>query len=124
MGRRVRRAVDSYRAATRLALVPRVSTEQYPPVPKKLALEDLYNDPHKLDPFLGTVEAVIILKEGREVAQLMPILPRGRIGTLGAARSGKLDFRARFLKMWGADAFQSQLAVSEDFAPLRSGRLF
>ena len=92
-------------------------------MPKKLAIEDLYNDPHKLDPFLEASEPVVLLKEGREVAQLMPILPRGRIGTLGAARSGKPDFRARFLEMWGADAFQSQVSVSEDFELLRSGRV-
>ena len=89
---------------------------------KKLAIEDLYNAPHRLDPFLGTGEPVIILKEGRAVAQLMPILPSGGGGTLNAARSGKPDFRARFLKTWGANAFQSQVSVSEDFAPLRSGR--
>ncbi len=116
--------VGSSGVGTRLTLVPRVSTEQYPPVPKKLAIEDVYNDPHRLDPFLEAGEPVVLIKEGRAVAQLMPILPSGMIGTQGTARSGKPDFRARFLKMWGADAFQSQLAVSEDFAPLRSGRLF
>ena len=93
-------------------------------MPKKLAIEDIYDDPHKLDPFLEASEPVVLIKEGREVAQLMPICPTGGLGTLNAARSGKPDFRARFLKMWGADAFQSQGAVSEDFAPLRSGRLF
>lgn len=93
-------------------------------MPKKLAIEDVYTDPHRLDPFLGTGESVIVLREGREVAQLMPILPRGRTGTQGAARSGKPDFRARFLEMWGADAFQSQVSVSEDFELLRRGRAF
>jgi hypothetical protein len=92
-------------------------------VPKKFAIEDVYNDPHKLDPFLGTDESVVMLREGREVAQFMPILPSGRIWTQGAARSGKPDFRARFLEMWGADAFQSQVSVSEDFELLRSGRV-
>jgi hypothetical protein len=91
-------------------------------VVRSIAIEDVYNDPHKLDPFLGTGESVVMLKEGREVAHLMPILPSSRIGKLETANSGKPDFRARFLGMWGADAFQSQRAVSEDFAQLRSGR--
>jgi hypothetical protein len=124
VGRRGRRAVDSSRAATRLALVTRASAEHLCSVPKKLAIEDLYNDPHRLDPFLGTGEPEVLIKEGRAVAQLMSILPSGGGGTLDAARFGKPDFRARFLEMWGADAFQSQLAVSEDFARLRSGRMF
>jgi hypothetical protein len=92
-------------------------------VVRSIAIEDVYNDPHKLDPFLGTGESVVMLKEGREVAQLMPILPNSRIGTLETASSGKPDFRARFLEMWGADAFQSQLVVSEDFTQLRSARV-
>jgi len=92
-------------------------------VVRSIAIEDIYNDPHKLDPFLGTGESVVMLKEGREVAQLMPILPNNRIGTLETASSGKPDFRARFLEMWGADAFQSQLVVSEDITQLRSARV-
>ena len=92
-------------------------------VVRSIAIEDVYNDPHKLDPFLGTGESVVMLKEGREVAQLMPILPNSRIGARETANSGKPDFRARFLGMWGADAFQSQLAVSEDFTQLRSARV-
>ncbi len=88
-----------------------------------LAIEDVYNDPHKLDPFLGTGEPVVVLKDGREVAWLMPILPSGRIETQEAGSFERPDFRARFLEMWGADAFQSQISVLEDFAPLRSGRL-
>lgn len=109
---------------TRLALVPRASAEHLSPVPKKLAIEDVYTDPHRLDPFLGTGESVIVLREGRAVAQLMPIVTSGRIGTLEAASSGRPDFRARFLEMWGADAFQSQVSVSEDFELLRRGRAF
>ena len=123
MGRRVWRAVDSSRAATRLALVTKGFSDYSRNVVRSIAIEDVYNDPHKLDPFLGTGESVVMLREGREVAQLVPILPRGRIGTQGAARSGKPDFRARFLEMWGADAFQSQVSVSEDFELLRSGRV-
>lgn len=92
-------------------------------VVRSIAIEDVYNDPHKLDPFLGTGESVVMLKEGREVAQLMPILPNSRIGTRETSSAGKPDFRVRFLGMWGASAFQSQLAVSEDFAQLRSGRV-
>ena len=91
---------------------------------RSIAIEDVYNDPHKLDPFLGTGESVVMLKKGRAVAQLMPILPNCRVGTREAASSVKPDFRARFLGMWGADAFQSQLALSEDFAQLRSGRVW
>ena len=116
--------LDLSSAATRLALVTRGIGRALSSVPKKLAIEDVYIDPHRLDPFLGTGEPVIMLKERRAVAQLMPILPSGGGGTLDAARSRKPDFRARFLKMWGAEAFQSQMAVSEDFELLRRGRAF
>jgi hypothetical protein len=112
------------RVATRLALVTRALPGQPSRVARSLAIEEIYDDQHRLDPFLGTGEPVVLIKEGRAVAQLMPILPSGGGGTLDAARFGKPDFRARFLEMWGADAFQSQLAVSEDFARLRSGRMF
>ena len=33
-----------------------------------------------------------------------------------------VDFRARFLKMWGPDAFQSQIPVTELFDELRRQR--
>gem|GEM_PF-2514771 len=79
---------------------------------RSIAIEDVYDDPHKLDLFLGTGESVVMLKEGREVAQLMPILPSGKLGPQGSAGSGKPDFRARFLEMWGADAFQGFTRVS------------
>lgn len=47
----------------------------------------------------------------------------------GLGRRGQPDlenpiFRARFLEMWGADAFQRRVSVSEDFAQLRCGRAF
>ena len=90
---------------------------------RSLKIEDVYNDPHKLDPFLETGEPVVVLKEGRVVAQLMPILPVGGSSRPRAAVSGRPDFRARFLEMWGAKAFQSQVCVSEEFALLRGGRV-
>jgi hypothetical protein len=34
-------------------------------VVRSLAIEDVYNNPHKLDAFLGTGESVVMLKEGR-----------------------------------------------------------
>lgn len=32
------------------------------------------------------------------------------------------DYRARFLKMWGPDAFHSQVSVAKEFAELRRER--
>ena len=74
---------------------------------KTLALEDIYADPHKLDPYLASGESVAVVRDGREVAELVP---------------RKADFRARFLKMWGPDAFNSLVSVTELFDDLRRQR--
>ena len=92
-------------------------------VRKKPATGEIYNDPHKLDPLIKTSEPVVVLTEERSVACFIPIHSSSLTGTARTGESGRPDFRARFLGMWGADAFQSQISVLEDFAPLRSGRL-
>jgi hypothetical protein len=113
---------DSSRVATRLALVTKGFSEKSGVVVWSIAIEGVYDDPHKLDPFLGTGEPVVVLKDGREVAQLMPILPSGRLAKLQPDDSGRPDFRARFLEMFVAEVFQGRISVSEDLEQLRSDR--
>ena len=89
-------------------------------VVKTLALEDIYADPHKLDACLDSGERVEVMRNGRAVAELVP-----RKAPVESAMSVKwppIDFRARFLKMWGSDAFQSQIPVAELFDELRRQR--
>jgi hypothetical protein len=84
---------------------------------KTLALEDIYADPHKLDPYLASGESVAVVRDGREVAEWVP-----RKAAEEPSRTSKwppIDFRARFLKMWGPEAFHSRLSVAEEFAELR-----
>lgn len=87
---------------------------------KTLALEDIYADPHKLDPYLASGESVAVVCDGREVAQLVP--RRAAVESSATARRPRADYRARFLKMWGQDAFASQVSVVDEFAELRRER--
>ena len=86
---------------------------------KTLALEDIYADPHKLDTFLDSGEPVEVVRDGRAVAELVP---RKRVKSGEPAKWPPIDFRARFLKMWGPDAFKSQIPVAELFDELRRER--
>ncbi len=40
---------------------------------KSVSIEEVYADPHKLGPFLSAGEPVFVHKEGRKIAQLVPI---------------------------------------------------
>lgn len=88
-------------------------------VVKRLALEDIYADPHKLDACLDSGESVEVLRDGRAVAELVP---RKASESGEAAKRPRTDYRARFLKMWGPDAFNSQASVAEEFVELRRER--
>ncbi len=90
------------------------------PIVKSLALEDIYADPHKLDSFLASGESVEVVRDGRAVAELVPRKTVAELG--GTSKWPPIDFRARFLKMWGPDAFASQVSVTEEFAELRRER--
>lgn len=87
---------------------------------KTLALEDIYADPHKLDIFLASGECVAVMRDGLEVAELLP--RRVVVESNASAKRPRADYRARFLKMWGPDAFASQISVAEEFAELRRDR--
>jgi antitoxin (DNA-binding transcriptional repressor) of toxin-antitoxin stability system len=87
---------------------------------KALELEDIYADPHKIDPYLASGESVAVLCEGREVAKLVP--RTAPMESSATAQRPQADYRARFLKMWGPDAFASQTSVVDEFAELRRGR--
>ena len=87
---------------------------------KTLALEDIYADPHKLDPYLASGESVAVVRDGREVAELVP--RKAAVESSATSKWPPIDFRARFLKMWGPDAFHSPVSVAEEFAELRRER--
>ena len=87
---------------------------------KTLALEDIYADPHKLDSFLDSGESVEVVRDGLAVAELVPRKAAAESG--GTSKWPPFDFRARFLKMWGPDAFHSPVSVAEEFAELRRER--
>ena len=89
-------------------------------VVKTLALEDIYADPHKLDSFLDSGESVEVVRDGRAVAELVP--RKAAAEPNGTSKWPPIDFRARFLKMWGPDAFRSPVSVAEEFAELRRER--
>ena len=76
--------------------------------------------PHKLDSFLEAGEPVEILRGGQTVAELAPKKLLVKSG--GKAKRSPVDFRARFLKMWGPDAFRSPISVVEDFKEIRRDR--
>ena len=87
---------------------------------KTLALEDIYADPHKLDSFLDSGESVEVVRDGLAVAELVP--RKAAAESSGTSKWPPFDFRARFLKMWGPDAFHSPVSVAEEFAELRRER--
>ena len=59
------------------------------------------------------------MRNGREVAT---IVPKEVGGALDAPdRRGTPDYRARFLEMWGPDAFKSRISVAEEIAEVRRG---
>ena len=87
---------------------------------KTLAIEDIYTDPHKLDSYLESGEPVEISRGGRTVAELAP--RKLLVGTGETLKRSPTDFRARFLKMWGPDAFRSRISVAEDFKEIRRDR--
>jgi antitoxin (DNA-binding transcriptional repressor) of toxin-antitoxin stability system len=87
---------------------------------KSLALEDIYADPHRLDQFLDAGESVEVMRAGRAIAELVPRRPAA--DSSAPAKRPLIDFRARFLKMWGPDAFGSQAPIAELFDDLRKQR--
>jgi hypothetical protein len=86
---------------------------------KTLALEDIYADPHKLDSYLESGEVVALVRDGKAVAEFVPQKTSENRTTERPA----VDYRERFLKMWGAEAFSSDTSVAEKFAELRQGRV-
>ena len=85
-----------------------------------LALEEIYADPHKLDAYLASGEPVAVVRAGEAVAEFVP-----HKEALKAAEPLKrpfIDYRERFLKMWGPDAFKSEISVAEPFEELRGPR--
>ncbi len=63
---------------------------------KLLALEEIYADPHKLDPFLESGERVEVVRDGLVVADLVA---RHQKGGQKSGAVSRPDFKARFLKM-------------------------
>lgn len=85
---------------------------------KTLAIEDIYANPHALDSFLAAGEPVVMVRSGQVVADLVP-----KPATASAAPRGtRPDFKARFLLMWGPDAFNSKDSVAGQFTEFRRDR--
>jgi len=89
----------------------------HPQVVKTLALEDIYADPHKLDSYLDSGEPVAVMRGGRVVAEFVP--HKDALKTGETPKRPFVDFHARFLEMWGPDAFDSTVSVAEQFEELR-----
>ena len=100
-----------------LSLAQRGQPAHFPSV-KTLAIEDIYANPHALDSFLAAGEPVVMVRSGQAVAELVP-KPASSAATPRRARP---DFKARFLQMWGPDAFTSKESVAEQFAEFRRDR--
>ena len=92
----------------------------HPAVVKTLALEDIYADPHKLDSYLVSGEPVAVMRDGRTVAEFVP--HRDALKSSETPKRPFIDFHARFLKMWGPNAFDSEISVAEQFDELRRPR--
>jgi len=90
------------------------------PIVKTVSLEDIYADPHKLDSYLASGEPVAVVSNGQAVAEFVP---RGDVTrSAGVLERPAIDLRARFLKMWGPDAFKSETSVAGQFEELRRPR--
>ena len=87
---------------------------------KTLALEDIYADPHKLDSYLVSGEPVAVVRGGQAVAEFVP--NRAAVKNGVTSERPFIDFRARFLKMWGPDAFKSEISLTGQFEELRHPR--
>jgi len=87
---------------------------------KTLALEDIYADPHKLDSYLVSGEPVAVVRDGQAVAEFVP--HKEAVKSSGKSGRTTIDLRARFLEMWGPDAFKSEISVTEQFEELRRPR--
>jgi len=87
---------------------------------KTLSLEEIYVDPHKLDSFLISGESVAVLRDGQAVAEFVP--HKNAVTTEVGSVRPKVDFRARFMGMWGPEAFNSTISVSAEFEEFRRQR--
>ena len=87
---------------------------------KTVPIEDIYADPHKLDSYLASGEPVAVVREGRAVAEFVP--NKDAVKSAAMVKRPAINFRARFLEMWGPDAFKSGISVAEEFEELRRPR--
>ena len=86
---------------------------------KTLALEELYADPHKLDSYLESGETFALIRGGRAVAEFVP----HPVGVGEVEKRPSIDYRARFVEMWGADAFDNGASVADEWAEIRRNRV-
>jgi antitoxin (DNA-binding transcriptional repressor) of toxin-antitoxin stability system len=87
---------------------------------KTITLEEIYADPHVLEPLLAGEDAVRILREGEPVATLAPVekpTPKKWINPFSAEAH-----RAWFLKTHGPDAYNSTRKTADVFDRLRRPR--
>ena len=87
---------------------------------KTLAIDDLHTDPYRLDALLATGEHIEITRSGQPIAEVIP----HPVPSHKPAPKERPDFKARLIAMYGPDALNSTVPVSELFDILRAERRF
>ena len=87
---------------------------------KTITLEEIYADPHVLEPLLAAGEPVEIVQLGKRLGSLTP--SRDVSPAKLAARFDVAAHRAWFLKTHGPDAYASTRTTAEVFDELRRER--
>lgn len=78
---------------------------------KTITLEEIYADPHVLEPLLAGGQLVAILEKGKPVGDLVP--RKQPTPEKKPARFHADEHRAWFLKTYGPDAFKSTRSVQD-----------
>jgi hypothetical protein len=87
---------------------------------KTITLEDIYADPHVLDPLLAG-EPVEVMQKGERLGQLTPRLEQP-VQKKPRVRFDAAKHRAWFLKTHGPDAYKSTRTTADIFDELRRER--
>ena len=87
---------------------------------KTLTLDEIHTDPYRLDALLEAGDRIEITRAGQPIAEVIPHpAPAPKAGP-----KERPDFKARLIAMWGPDALNSTVPVTELFDILREPRRF
>jgi antitoxin (DNA-binding transcriptional repressor) of toxin-antitoxin stability system len=84
---------------------------------KTITLEEIYADPHVLEPLIAAGEPVEITQKGEQVGRFTPEVKR--VPKKPFVRFDAKAHRAWFLKTHGPDAYKSKRSVADLFDELR-----